>query len=258
MSQKQKTSWDNVANWYDQIVSKEGHYYHQEVILPHLKEHWVKSFSPSDSLLEFACGQGVFERIIPPSVDYLGLDVSKKLIESAEKQKTSPKHRFVLQDVTLPFQLNRLFDHAIIVLAFQNFKDPLQALKNIAAHLKETGTVVLVLNHPCFRIPRQSSWGIDEQKKIQYRRVDRYLSDLEIPISMQPSKGKTGETTYSYHHPLSYFFSLFQESGFVTQNLVELCSNKASQGSQKKMEDRARNEFPLFMVVTLQKSTKKY
>jgi hypothetical protein len=36
--------------------------------------------------------------------------------------------------------------------------------------------MVLLLTHPCFRVPRQSGWGWDEQRKLQYRRVDRYLT----------------------------------------------------------------------------------
>ena len=118
-------------------------------------------------------------------------------------------------------------------------------------HIKPHGKVYMVLNHPTFRIPRQSSWGVDEAKKIQYRRIDRYMSPMEIPIAMEPSKGKQSEQTYSYHHPLTFFSHIFQETGFAITRIEELLSNKTSEGGSKKMEDRARNEFPLFMFLEL-------
>jgi len=42
--------------------------------------------------------------------------------------------------------------------------------------------LVIVLNHPCFRIPRQSGWGIDEKNKLQFRKVIKYMSPMEIPL----------------------------------------------------------------------------
>jgi len=32
------------------------------------------------------------------------------------------------------------------------------------------------VNHPTFRVLKKSSWGYDEKLKVQYRRVDAYLS----------------------------------------------------------------------------------
>ncbi len=252
-NQQKTTSWENVSNWYDQIVSKEGHYYHQEVIFPYLESAIFKTFKKDAKILELACGQGVLERKLKKEQLYIGLDLSPHFIRQASKQKISDQHQFIEQDVTEPFQLKEQFDHAFIILALQNFKNPEGAIKNISAHLKNRGSAVLVLNHPCFRIPRQSSWGIDKERKIQYRRIDRYMSNMEIPIAMQPSKGSKTETTYSYHNPLTFFSELFSKHHLMIKELKELCSNKKSEGGSKKMEDRARDEFPLFIVMTLEK-----
>jgi ubiquinone/menaquinone biosynthesis C-methylase UbiE len=246
-----KTSWEPVSNWYDQIVSKDGHYYHQEVIFPFLQEYVFKDLKKETSVLELACGQGVLERKLKKEHQYVGLDLSKGLLKAAEKEKISESHRFIEQDVTAPFSLNQLFDVGFIILALQNFKNPEGAILNLSQHIKVQGRVILVLNHPIFRIPRQSSWGVDEAKKIQFRRVDRYMTPMEIPIAMQPSKGQESSQTFSYHHPLSFFSKLFQEHGFCINRIEELCSNKKSEGGAKKMEDRARSEFPLFMVIEL-------
>lgn len=249
----QTTSWDSVSNWYDQIVSKEGHYYHQEVIFPYLEDKILKKLNKNASVLELACGQGVLERKLKKEQSYIGLDLAPGLLAQANKQKISEHHNFKEQDVTQEFFLDKTFDIGFIILALQNFKDPEGAIKNLQKHIKPKGQVVLVLNHPCFRIPRQSSWGKDDARKLQYRRIDRYMTEMEIPIAMQPSKGAKTETTYSYHHNLTFFSTIFSKHGFVIQEMQELCSNKKSEGGAKKMEDRAREEFPLFMVFVLEK-----
>lgn len=247
------TSWESVSNWYDQIVSKTGHYYHQEVIFPYLEKRLIQGIKKDQSVIELACGQGILEKKLKKETPYHGLDLSDGLLKSAIEGKKSDLHEFSKQDVTHPFDLGRTFDLGFIILALQNFKEPKKAIENLAKHIKPKGKVAIVLNHPCFRIPRQSSWGIDEGKKIQYRRIDRYMEPLEIPISMEPSKGKEGSMTYSYHHSLTDLSKMFSEQGLAIEEIQELCSNKQSEGSTKKMEDRARSEFPLFMALILQK-----
>jgi hypothetical protein len=39
--------------------------------------------------------------------------------------------------------------------------------------LQPGGRLVLLLTHPCFRIPRQSNWDWDQGSRLRYRRVDR-------------------------------------------------------------------------------------
>ena len=247
------TSWNRVSNWYDQIVSKEGHYYHQEVIFPHLEKCFFNRLKPASRVIELACGQGVLERKLHPSTAYLGVDLAPQLIKAAMEKRVSEQHRFLCQDATKPLATEEMFDFGVMILALQNVKEPLGVMKNFSAHLKKNGRVDLIINHPVFRIPRQSSWGVDESKKIQFRRVDRYMSAMEIPINMQPSLADASEQTLSYHHPLSFFSKIFAETGFAILSIDELLSNKKSEGKMKKMEDRARAEFPLFMAFELMK-----
>ena len=246
-----KDSWESSADWYDKIVGEKGHYYHEHLILP--KTLMLLKFGPQSSLLDLACGQGVFARAIPKQIDYTGVDISPALIKAAKQLTPAGKRQFFIGDVTKPLPVKqRDFSHAICILALQNISDPLAALKNGAAHLKKGGRFCLVLNHPCFRIPRQSSWGIDSAKKLQYRRLDHYFTPLEIPISTHPGKGES-TSTISYHHPLSQYVSWLVEAGFAIVALEEWCSDKKSTGAAAKMENRARREFPLFLAVLAEK-----
>ncbi|MBI5274678.1 MAG: class I SAM-dependent methyltransferase [Chlamydiales bacterium] len=246
-TKKKSTSWESASDWYDQIVGDSGHTYHTEVILPKLLS--MMQLSDTSALLDVGCGQGVLERAIPKNTRYCGIDISKSLIQEATNKAKSKLHQFMVQDSTLPFSLHCKFSHAAIVLALQNMANIPAVFQNISTHLEEKGSLFLVLNHPCFRIPRQSSWGEDVEKKLQYRRIDRYMSPLEIPIQINPSKKEKSANLISFHHSLSDISLFLFQNGFLIEKIEEWCSNKQSDGKKAKMENRARKEFPLFLTV---------
>jgi hypothetical protein len=109
---------------------------------------------------------------------------------------------------------------------------------------------VTVLTHPAFRIPRQSGWGRDEDRKLLFRRVDRYLSPLKIPIDMRPFKLPEQQVTWTYHRPIQTYVNSLAEAGLWTNALEEWPSPRASQpGPTARAENRARGEFPLFLAL---------
>lgn len=242
------SSWEPVGGWYNQIVGKEGHYYHQQVIIPRLLALIGKE--EGRKILDMGCGQGILSRALGNGVSYMGLDLSDTLIKEAKKTNRFPTHSFALADTTKPLPLKESdYTHAIFVLSLQNMSLPANAIANAAAHLVQGGNLLLVLNHPCFRIPRQSSWGVDEKQKVQYRRIDKYLSPLEVPIQAAPSKGQASTQTWSYHHPLSSIVQWLAEAGLAVEGIDEWCSDKESTGGAAKMENRARQEIPMFMMI---------
>lgn len=247
------TSWENVKPWYDKIVGHEGHYFHKEIILPHLLKSW--KLDASSSLVDLACGQGVLARALPEKIHYLGIDSAPSLIRAAEQYDKNPHHRYKVGDITKPIKHEGdKFSHASIILALQNLEFPARALQNASSLLKNGGLLSLVINHPYFRIPRQTSWGIDESKKIQYRRIDLYMSALKIPIQAHPGKKNDSLETISYHWPLESLMQWLKAAGFMVEDIQEWCSNKTSTGTKAKMENRSRDEFPLFMHILARKT----
>jgi SAM-dependent methyltransferase len=244
---QKETHWEDSSSWYDRIVGAKGHYYHETVILPRLLAH----LKGASSVLDLACGQGVLARHLPRSLAYVGVDGSPSLIAAAKRYSTHPFH---LHDLSKPLTLQkRDFSHITLILAAQNFAELSPVFTSAHAHLQKDGLFLLVLNHPLFRIPRQSSWGVDEAKKLQYRRVDRYLSPLSIPIQTHPSLGEKGGETLSFHRPLSTLVTELTRSGFVLSGLEEWCSDRKSVGKMATMENRSRQEFPLFMTLIAKK-----
>ncbi|KKU45335.1 MAG: hypothetical protein UX62_C0018G0003 [Microgenomates group bacterium GW2011_GWA2_46_7] len=242
-----KTSWSPVAKWYGGIVGVDGHYFHQHVIFPALKQ--LLTPQPGSIVLDVGCGQGIYARTIPPPVKYVGIDISRDLIIAAKKIDTNPAHQYFVADATQSLPVSETsFDHAVSILALQNMANADSVISHVARALKVGGSFTCVLNHPAFRIPRQSSWGQDPATKIEYRQVNRYLSQLEIPINAHPGDQRS-PVTWSYHQPISYYFTALKRAGLVTTDLLELTSDKKSVGKAARAENRARREFPLFLVI---------
>lgn len=246
-SKQSNTSWSPVAKWYGDIVGETGHYFHQHVILPGMKN--LIDPKAAESVLDVGCGQGVYARSLIHSVKYTGIDASKELITAAKTLDKNAKHDYYVADATkgLPVPESS-FDHAVCLLAIQNMKDGERVISNIALSLKGGGDLVIVMNHPSFRIPRQSSWGKDESNKLEYRRVNRYLSPLEIPINAHPGL-KDSPLTWTYHQPLEYYVKALKNASMLICDLEEWTSDKISVGKSAKGENRARAEFPLFLAI---------
>lgn len=199
-------------------------------------------------VLDLACGQGVFSRYLSAKgMQVEGLDASEELLQRA-RTRSKPSIRFHFADArkTDTFKESH-FDAIACLLALQNMEEIESTFHNVARWLKPEGRFVMVVTHPCFRIPRQTHWGWDEEKKIEYRRVDRYASDLSIPIITPPLAGSTGHTL-TYHRSLQTYFSALAGAGMWVESLEEWASKKESMpGKRAKAENRARKEIPLFL-----------
>ena len=179
--------------------------------------------------------------------EYLGVDLSVDLIKEAKFLDKNPKHSYVIDDVCKELKIYGSFDKGVMILALQNVKKPFGAIKNFSKLLKSGGKLVLVINHPAFRIPKHSGWEMKEDKDV--RTMDSYMSPLEIPIESSPFDKKDNQVSYSYHYPLSAFTEMLFNNGFLIEKMEEWISDKKSEGGRAKIEDKARAEFPLFLAI---------
>ncbi|MDE2188761.1 MAG: SAM-dependent methyltransferase, partial [Patescibacteria group bacterium] len=139
-----------------------------------------------------------------------------------------------------------------IVLALQNIEDFSDALIEAARVLKPEGQLFIVLNHPAFRVPKNSSWQWDENEAKQYRRIDAYMSEAKNEIDMNPGAKSTAKKkfTVSFHRPLQSYFKALGKAGFSVVRLEEWVSNKKSNnGPRGAEEDRMRHEIPMFLCL---------
>lgn len=185
------------------------------------------------------------------NIDFIGVDISKELLEIA-KSDLSDHASFIQSDAAkLTVLENSSVDIMYSVLALQNMSDLSAVVGEIRRVLKKGGRFIGVINHPSFRIPKQSDWYFNKERNEQGRVVYTYMSDKKFAIDMHPGKtaqGEKKEETFSFHHPLQYYTKVFSKHGFVISRLEEWISHRKSEEGPKKMiEDTARKEIPLFM-----------
>ena len=245
---KKNTSWESVAGWYDKLLEGEGTY-QRELILPNLLR--LMNIKRGDAVLDLACGQGFFaQEFAAKGAAVVGVDASKSLIAIARRNAAARTAIFHTASAdALPFLKNMSMDKVAVVLALQNIEHIAAVLRECARVIKKGGALYIVLNHPAFRVPKASGWGWDEKEKVQYRRIDRYLSESKVPIQMHPGD-KPNQYTTSFHRPLQYYSKAFNKTGFSIALMEEWNSHKKSQeGPRAAAEDIARKEVPLFLCM---------
>lgn len=246
-----RTSWEKSADWYDRIIGERGSELYQAVVIPGaLKLLDVKR---GDRVLDLGCGQGVFCRAMAQKgAEVTGVDASPTLIQKAKTYPVRPPIRYLARDAAHIGDLGE-FDALSAILCVQNMEKLDDVTAAAARALKPGGRMLWVMNHPAFRIPRQSSWGFEDERKLQYRRLDAYSSELCIPIVMHPGKHDS-ESTVSFHRSLAGLTKHGFAHGLVLGGIEEWHSHKESQpGPRARAENRARKEFPLFLALLWRK-----
>jgi ubiquinone/menaquinone biosynthesis C-methylase UbiE len=246
---KKNTSWGNVAAWYTNYLKDEDNYQSQ-VILPQLLR--VLEIKKGQKILDLACGSGFFSEVIHAhGAQVVGVDIARELIALAKQHASSdivfhvsPAHKLgMLNDASI--------DSVIMILAIQNIKEVKEMLEEVRRVIKPEGHMIIVMNHPAYRIPGGSSWEWDEKMHKQYRRIDQYMSEKSVEIAMHPG-AKPHEKTVSFHRPLQYYAKLARNTGFVITRLEEWLSHRSSEkGPRQKEEDRIRKEIPMFLLLEL-------
>ncbi|MDD5068837.1 MAG: class I SAM-dependent methyltransferase [Candidatus Pacebacteria bacterium] len=249
---KKDTSWGNVAGWYDELLSKDSDSYQSKVILPNLLR--LMEIKKGEWIFDIACGQGFFSReFVKAGANVVGSDIAPELIAIAKKDAPKEAIFHVAPSDDISFEENESFDKVVCILALQNIEKLSETLAEASRILRKTGKLYLVLNHPAFRIPQKSGWEFDEKKKIQFRRVDEYLSESRTEIDMHPGQ-KESEHTVSFHRSLQVYFKMFRKNNLAVTRLEEWISHKASQkGPRAVAEDKARKEIPLFLFLEIVK-----
>jgi ubiquinone/menaquinone biosynthesis C-methylase UbiE len=243
-----RTDWGNVADWYDQLVGESGSEYHREVVIPGVLR--LLAPAPGDKVIDVACGQGVLcRRLHERGAEATGVDAARELIEAAREWGPQEIRYDVADARELGFLPPARFDAAACVLAVQNIHPLPPLFEGVARIRRPGGRLVLVMMHPCFRGPKETSWGWDEANRMQYRRVDRYLLPRKSPIVAHPGKAP-GTYTWTFHRPIEAYVKALRNAGLLIDAIEEWASHKTSQGGPRAAaENRARSEIPMFMAI---------
>jgi len=249
---KKDTGWGKIAPEYGLAYTHDAGSYHAAVLLPNLMR--LVDPRPGKRILEVGCGDGYFAAAFAgKGATVSGADIAAEMIEQAKKRNPSIAWHVAPAD-KLGFAKDVSFDTVVIVLALQNIESLAGTIEEASRVLAQGGELFVVLNHPTFRIPKRSAWGWDDQVKVQFRRVDSYLSESRENIDMDPGSTGVKRITISFHRPLQVYMKTFAKYGFALIGLEEWISHKESEkGIRSEAENRARKEFPLFLMLRVRK-----
>lgn len=242
------TDWGAVAAWYDELVGESGSEYHREVVIPGTLR--LLGLRAGEACLDVACGQGVLCRVLHGmGARVIGVDAAEELIRLA-RQRSDPAVEYHVGDARdLSFLEAERFTAATCVLAIQNIHPILPVFQSVHRALAAGGRLVMVMMHPCFRGPKETSWGWDHARRVQYRRVDRYLLPRKAPIVTNPGKDPD-RYTWSFHKPIEVYVKALRHAGLLIDAIEEWTSHKTTTaGPRAAAENAARKEIPLFMAM---------
>jgi len=242
------SGWNALAHWYDGWVGEDGSDHHRHLAIPATLD--LLQLKRGETLLDVGSGQGVFAPYAARAgAAYTGVEVSPALLGLA-RQRHKTHGRFVQGDARqLPRLLPaRRFDAVVFLLSIQDMNPLDDVLRAAAAMLDDGGRLVILMTHPCFRIPRQSGWGHDADRDLRFRRIDRYLQPLKVPMKAY-GPNRSG-VSVSFHRPLSHYVNGLAACGLLVDALDEITSHKAG---TSKAEQRANAEIPLFVGLRARK-----
>jgi ubiquinone/menaquinone biosynthesis C-methylase UbiE len=243
-----KTDWTDVADWYDELVGDAGSEYHREVVLPGIVR--LLAPKPGETALDIACGQGVLCRMLQAKgMEVTGVDAAEPLIAAARERGPETIRYQVADARDLRGVPPTYFDASACVLAIQNINPLPPVFSAVARVLKPMGRLVIVMMHPCFRGPKETSWGWDAAKTVQYRRVDRYLIPRKTPIVTHPGSDPD-QYTWTFHKPIESYVKALRSAGLLIDAIEEWPSHKTStSGPRAPAENTARKEIPMFLAI---------
>jgi SAM-dependent methyltransferase len=249
------TAWEGQAGWYDKHQGDSGADLYQSVLLPAVLKRLAAK--KGQRVLDVGSGQGVLGRALAHlGVDAVGVEASPSLLAAA-KGRAGTHESYVLGDArdlaaALPGQA---FDHAAALMVLQDLEPILPVMQGVARMLAPGGRFVIALTHPCFRQPKRSTWGWDDDRRQQYRRIDGYLSMYQTRIATHPGAmpgtPEAALQTVSTHRPLAAYIEAAGAAGLGITGCDELTNpRRGTKGTRFAAEDLAAKEIPLFLVLT--------
>ena len=137
MKQKFNNSyWDNLAFIYDFFHTTEKKSYLE------VSRKIIKSIKENDTILELACGTGIFSELINKNcsfpINYIATDISPKMIDVCHS-KNIPNIKFEMADATNLQFADNTFNCVIIANALHHINKPEKTFSEIDRVLKDDG-----------------------------------------------------------------------------------------------------------------------
>jgi ubiquinone/menaquinone biosynthesis C-methylase UbiE len=244
-------AWEKKAAFWDKMMG-EGNAF-QRVLIGPATERLLKVL-PGETVLDVACGNGVFSRRLAKlGAKVVAIDFSKKFIELARARTAEAGYgnsvEYLVIDATDEEQMLALreerFDAAVCNMALMDMPaiDPLmRALRRL---LKPKGRFVFSVQHPAF-----NSNAIRLALEVEDREgtlVETYSVKVTGYLHVPPGKGAgmPGEPVAHpyFHRPLSELFGACFRAGFAVDGMEEPSFARAEDGSRSTASSLSWEDF---------------
>jgi len=216
MGSKPDARYDDIADWYAMWVRTQS--WAHAVITEHA--YSLTGDVDGQFLLDVACGEGVFSRLLVASgAKVVGIDSSPRLIELARNEPPGSiqSPAFDVDDAqTLATLQSARFDGAICMMALMDIPDLEAVYRAVRRVVKIGGWFVIAITHPCFDAPH-ATWE-EEVEEVPGRIVAHYLEEGQWRSHFAGGvRGKLG----ACHRTLGSYLNVAVETGWTLERLVE-------------------------------------
>ena len=183
-------------------------------------------------ILDAGCGQGYLSRLLAKrGAKVTGLEPAKNFIQYAinreEKEKLSI--RYIIEDLS-QFEPKEEFDTVVSNMVLMDIPDYQSAISNCIRALKQGGSFIFSISHPCF-FP-DAEW--DKKPLLE---IKEYFQEYS-------TKQTFG---HSFHRTLSSYINLVIEEGCTIKKLIEPRLDEKT--AKLKMNYSREVHVPSFLLV---------
>ncbi|HEX7736701.1 MAG TPA: class I SAM-dependent methyltransferase [Ktedonobacteraceae bacterium] len=233
-----RAAWEENAQFWDERMGREDDF---RRVLIHPVSERLLDLQPGETVLEIACGNGVFARRMARSgVQIVATDFSERLLELARARSTelAEQIEYRLVDATREDQIVALgqqrFDAAVCHQGIMDIADIDPLMRGIRQVVKPGGRFVFALSHPCF-----NHTGIAlsvEESTVDGELIMSHTIRVSQYLHASPQKGIAiiGQPTphYYFDRPLHVLFNACFRAGLVLDGLEEPAFNYPQDGSR--------------------------
>lgn len=200
-------------------------------------------------VLDLGCGFGehCVEYIHRGAEKVVGIDISEKMLETAQKENADPKIEYLLMPMEDIGKLEGKFDVVISSLALHYIEDFKGVSKSVYNLLNDGGEFIFSQEHPfntCFTDGER--WTKDENGEKIHANIKNYGVEKEFESRWFVDGVK------KYHRMFSTIINTLREAGFTIERITEPIPD--SDMIEKHPEHKDLLNKPDFLVVKVSKS----
>ena len=218
---------------------------------PQMQEMLPKDVSGM-TILDLGCGAGGLSKMLSDAgAKYvLGTDISKNMINEANKIAVKGKLEFKVMAMEEIDQIHKKFDMVVSSLAFHYVKDFEKLAKDISNLLKPNGLLVFSQEHP-MRVCRV--YTNEQSKQVDIDGKNYFL------ISDYQNMGKrvynwNGTNVEKYHRTMEYIINTLSNSNL---NIEHIMPSYATQKAIKLVDKyKYQADLPYYLYIRAKKSAK--